>query len=156
MTKIRNKTIIKQVLARDLGLCRCCGYKASEVHHVIPLCFGGEDKVNNMISLCYTCHLHAPNTKESFYRYMKEGGARTQIISGKLLNICEEGEIKSKGTIKFQELLNFGRMVLIELKKVDLSNALERYSLLDSNLIEDVDFELIKEIEECVNEVKEQ
>jgi len=136
----RNSKIVKEVLLRDVGLCRCCGFKASEVHHITPLIFGGKDETSNMISLCSTCHRDAPNTKEEFFNYMKSGGARTFMLNGKLLDLCEQAEIESKGVMKFQEVFFMGKKILLYLKKMEASFALERYNFIGCKEIQDVDF----------------
>lgn len=140
MTKIRNLTTVKKVMARDLGLCRCCGFEASEVHHIVPLISGGEDYPSNMISLCWTCHTHAPNSKFEFYQYMKSGGAKTYLSNGKIVDLAEQAELKSNGGIKFQEAFSLGRKVLLSLKKSCAVWAMEKYNPLDCNQVEDVDF----------------
>ncbi len=35
-----------------------------EFHHIIPLIFGGNNKIENCILLCHNCHLAAPNIKD--------------------------------------------------------------------------------------------
>lgn len=79
----RNKALSKKVLNRDSCLCDCCGLEASEVHHVIPLCFGGEDSKENMVSLCHTCHKYAPDSLEEYQEYKRLRGARTWLALGK-------------------------------------------------------------------------
>lgn len=44
------------VLKRDRGLCRPCGKRASEVHHVIFRSLGGKDEARNAIAVCLGCH----------------------------------------------------------------------------------------------------
>jgi hypothetical protein len=153
MTKVRNKTFVNQVLIRDLGLCRCCGFKATEVHHIIPLIFGGEDNVKNMVSLCYTCHIHDPDTKKEFYRYMKEGGAKTSLFFGRTLDFITKQEIESKGVLKFSELLQLSRQVFAWTRECDISYSLENFNVKDSLEVENVDF--TKEIIELKNEFKD-
>lgn len=37
--------------------CELCGSpKKLEIHHIIPLCAGGEDSLNNWICICGCCH----------------------------------------------------------------------------------------------------
>jgi len=140
MTKIRNQTTVKQVLTRDLGLCRCCGFEAGEVHHIVPIIKGGEDAPKNMISLCWTCHIHAPNTKQEFYEYMKSGGARTYMSYGKIIDLAEQAEVKSGGEVKFQEAFTMGRKIMLYFKKSCAIWGSEKYNALDCNQVEDVDF----------------
>jgi predicted HNH restriction endonuclease len=66
----RNPDVVAEVLAQALGKCQRCGAPAPfirksdgspylEVHHKIPLAFGGEDTVENAIALCPNCHREA-------------------------------------------------------------------------------------------------
>lgn len=54
--------IKKATLARDKFTCRCCNMGGEafvsvlDYHHVIPVYAGGDDSVDNGISLCITCH----------------------------------------------------------------------------------------------------
>lgn len=36
--------------------CECCGAKAQEVHHIIPISKGGTNKYDNLVSVCVSCH----------------------------------------------------------------------------------------------------
>lgn len=39
-------------------ICGCCGSKSNlELHHIIPIYLGGEDKYYNLIYLCNDCHI---------------------------------------------------------------------------------------------------
>jgi len=46
------------VVARDMGICRCCGIKTDnyEVHHIKPRCEGGSAHPANLVLLCEDCH----------------------------------------------------------------------------------------------------
>jgi predicted HNH restriction endonuclease len=66
----RNPDVVAEVLAQASGKCQQCGGSAPfirksdgspylEVHHKIPLAFGGEDTVANAIALCPNCHREA-------------------------------------------------------------------------------------------------
>ena len=121
-----------------MGLCRCCGFKASEVHHVIPLTFNGTDDIKNMVSLCSICHKHSPNTKSQFYQYMKKGGAKTIFLLGVISQSSQE--LEGKNGVSFMYYFNLGKKILNSLREIDFSNALENYNLKDSEGIEDVDF----------------
>jgi hypothetical protein len=46
------------VIARDMGICRCCGRKTDnyEVHHIKPRCEGGSDHPANLVLLDEDCH----------------------------------------------------------------------------------------------------
>ena len=48
---------IKRQLLQKVKQCELCGNDRNlEVHHIIPLCCGGEDSIDNMIVVCSTCH----------------------------------------------------------------------------------------------------
>lgn len=71
--------IKKATLARDKFICQCCQrggesfVDALDFHHVLPVFLGGNDSVDNGITLCLTCHhlvhnysfgdLHLPQQK---------------------------------------------------------------------------------------------
>ena len=59
------------VLKRDKNVCRKCGKPAKEIHHIIPLRKGGENKIENLITLCKRCHNIADNL---YFKY----GLRSQ------------------------------------------------------------------------------
>lgn len=64
-------------------LCEVCQLRPpSEVHHITPRYKGGNDDEQNLVDLCSACHHFAPNDKESFQRYKKNGGI--QIVNMKL------------------------------------------------------------------------
>jgi predicted HNH restriction endonuclease len=63
----RNPDVIAEVLIRADGVCEKCNQHAPlkratvgtpflEVHHIIRLADGGEDKVDNTIAVCPNCH----------------------------------------------------------------------------------------------------
>ena len=48
----------KAALFRDRAQCQDCGHKSHRVHvhHITPRSEGGEDKLENLTTLCPTCH----------------------------------------------------------------------------------------------------
>jgi 5-methylcytosine-specific restriction protein A len=46
----------QQILTRDHRRCHKCGGHATEVDHVIPLCFDGADHPHNLAAICTPCH----------------------------------------------------------------------------------------------------
>ena len=85
--KKRNQTLKKKAFKRDDFTCQKCKIqdktaKILEVHHIIPLCYGGKDELSNLITLCSDCHHFAPDKKEDFDEYMKEecDGTMTTLI----------------------------------------------------------------------------
>ena len=52
------------VINRD-GRCRKCrSYRASHVHHIIPLGRGGTNRIDNLLLLCRECHLRSHGVSE--------------------------------------------------------------------------------------------
>ena len=49
------------VKLRDKGLCRCCGKRGEDAHHLIYRSHSGASTLNNLVWLCRTCHseIHA-------------------------------------------------------------------------------------------------
>lgn len=44
-------------LLQEHSFCELCGDKRNlEVHHIIPVCCGGSDNIDNLIVVCGTCH----------------------------------------------------------------------------------------------------
>jgi 5-methylcytosine-specific restriction endonuclease McrA len=47
----------EQVLRRDAGRCQTCGSMSNlEVHHQEYRSHSGEDRADNLITLCHVCH----------------------------------------------------------------------------------------------------
>lgn len=62
--KILDPILRRSIEARDEGMCQCCGFGKGEpdfmgvfqVHHIIPVMYGGSDNKGNLILLCTNCH----------------------------------------------------------------------------------------------------
>ena len=53
----RDSKLRYKVLIRDHHRCqRCWEENLLEVHHIVALCDGGEDTIDNCITLCRPCH----------------------------------------------------------------------------------------------------
>ena len=130
----RDKRLVRLVLRRDIGLCRCCGFKGDEVHHIVPLSLGGIDEIENMITLCGECHRNAPNTLEEFKEYMRKGGSRLYKIIGKIVLDMEEKKVP------FNEYYSLMLKVISYLRQVDINNAIETYGIKESLEIKDIKF----------------
>ena len=85
--KKRNQTLKRKTFERDNFTCQKCKTQDKtgrdlEAHHIIPLCFGGEDNLSNLITLCTDCHHYAPNKKEDFGEYLSEemDGTLTTLV----------------------------------------------------------------------------
>lgn len=50
------KSITDQVLRRDGYRCKCGSTDRLTVDHIIPHAQGGPTTLNNLITLCFTCH----------------------------------------------------------------------------------------------------
>jgi 5-methylcytosine-specific restriction endonuclease McrA len=49
--------LCRKVLQRDHYRCRACGYRANlTVHHVRFRSHGGEDSIQNLLTVCAGCH----------------------------------------------------------------------------------------------------
>lgn len=54
-----NRNIRARVLKRDNFRCISCGgIENLDVHHLFPKSYGGEDRLENLITLCAECHPH--------------------------------------------------------------------------------------------------
>jgi len=133
MTSLRNKSIRDQVLYRDFHLCRCCGFKANEAHHIIPIIYKGEDKPENMVALCHFCHKHSPDTESEFIEYIKKGGAFTAYLLGKAV---KELEYKK---LDFQIYFPLAKEMIKWLRECDINNAIENHNLLTAQSIPEAD-----------------
>ena len=71
------KKVYEIVAERDDYLCRVCGRKANDVHHIIFRSHGGKDEPDNLICLCRQCHeaAHADERvwRDTFQTMLKEG-----------------------------------------------------------------------------------
>jgi hypothetical protein len=60
LVQSKRKKLRLAVFERDGGLCRMCGVDQSEsewhADHVVPLCEGGIDSLDNLRTLCVPCH----------------------------------------------------------------------------------------------------
>lgn len=70
-----SRTIKAIALKRDEGKCRKCGVLSLglEAHHIIPVCYGGKETIDNYIMLCYLCHYFAPYNPKEFLIYLNTG-----------------------------------------------------------------------------------
>jgi predicted RNase H-like nuclease (RuvC/YqgF family) len=75
--KIIPKKIRIEVLERDEYRCRDCRCKSSvyNLHHIIPRSEGGEETVDNLITLCEHCHIER-HKGEDITRLMKSRMAK--------------------------------------------------------------------------------
>jgi len=79
--KIASK-VRRKVRDRDHGRCRLC-HRAGEniqVHHIVYRSEGGDHDIENLISLCYSCHEKVHSDKKTYQRSLlemisRQGGA---------------------------------------------------------------------------------
>ncbi len=58
--------------------CAHCGRRiATEVHHPLPRCYGGQNTPDNQEPLCFHCHKQAHASKGDWQRWGRTGGKRT-------------------------------------------------------------------------------
>lgn len=83
-TELRAKRKISyhKIRKRDGNKCQVCDWRGKEAHHIVPIMYGGEDTMENMVWLCRECHKHTPHTKEEFEAYKLTGGRRRLRILG--------------------------------------------------------------------------
>lgn len=77
------REVSKLVKARDKGLCRCCGKRGDDAHHLIYRSHGGTNSAANLIWCCRKCH---------------------QDIHAKLIKVDWGGKVPSQ-TVKFTRLI---------------------------------------------------
>lgn len=70
----------RTVLERDGLICQACGDIGDQVHHIQPLCFGGEDSPLNAITLCDDCHRDAPDDWRCFVSFQRESLRNQKLV----------------------------------------------------------------------------
>lgn len=48
---------IRDKYSREHPNCEICGEPTEEVHHIVPLCDGGDHRRENLMALCPVCHV---------------------------------------------------------------------------------------------------
>lgn len=106
--KILDPVIRRSVESRAGGACECCGYGAGEpdlmgvfqVHHIIPVQYGGTDSKNNLILLCHNCHKLAHDYETSRFTpdqetYDRLNEVKRIVVLGNMLLIMRKMAIKT-------------------------------------------------------------
>lgn len=73
------------ILAEKQGPCRLCGAPPpSQMHHLIPRDRGGADVAENLIPLCYLCHLNVENRDPDYCARLVESTWENQPEPGRM------------------------------------------------------------------------
>ena len=68
----RSSSVRKKALDIYQYKCANCGTSSNvELHHIVPLAFGGNDIISNMIPLCHACH-NATHHAKSISKYTRK------------------------------------------------------------------------------------
>jgi 5-methylcytosine-specific restriction endonuclease McrA len=60
-------------LIRKDGICRRCGRRDNlAVHHIIPLSQGGRTNINNLVTLCFSCHKIVEDQTRNVHRMISD------------------------------------------------------------------------------------
>lgn len=124
-SKIRNDYIKKH------PACHYCGKEAKHVHHIIPIVVGGDNRENNLISLCLECHslIHNKNFSGTWKEAQRlgieraklegkfKGGQRKKLSKSLYFSLKEQYETKQITKKEFAELLNVSRPTLNKILK---------------------------------------
>ena len=88
-----------EVFSRDKFSCQKCGFKGRseelEVHHIKMRVDGGQDIIDNLVTLCFICHYYAPDNDEDFNIYLNE-----KIDGNLLITFRNSQKFTSKRTKK--------------------------------------------------------
>jgi hypothetical protein len=89
--EVSNK-VKKQIIERDGNKCLKCGIGVNlEIHHITPLCLGGDNQKENLATLCFKCHKQAPDDKINFEKYVQihlpPNLAKSRIITKAMISI---------------------------------------------------------------------
>lgn len=94
-TKLAYTSHNARILAKQK--CVLCGNTTIDVHHIVPRSMGGKDCEDNLIALCFDCHLKAHNgdfsnrhgINEELQSRLKEIN-KNQVSASKLLDPVQE------------------------------------------------------------------
>lgn len=57
LTNKKYRELAEKVLKRDCNRCQNCGcYTESPPHHIVYKSQGGDDIIDNLVTLCWRCH----------------------------------------------------------------------------------------------------
>lgn len=107
-----NRPLLKKGTTNEHGLCcvNCGRLESIELHHIVPLFLGGENRPSNIVPLCHSCHMaahHGRNMKE--YRNNNYSGRPHKISYDEALPILEEYFNGNIGTKEANEKLGYSK-----------------------------------------------
>ena len=97
--------------------CLYCGRTATEYHHIVPRHMGGDNRLENIVPLCYECHKKA-HSKRSCGSHKDMGRKPIETPD----NFDEVASMYLNNQIRLQDALD-----MTDLKKHAFYNALARY-----------------------------
>lgn len=86
-------SLTRVMASRTLGqVCFNCGCsECIELHHIVPLEFGGTNNISNIAVLCHKCHMAIHNGKSrKIYHNVKVGGRPHNVTSEELEDALED------------------------------------------------------------------
>lgn len=129
-----NKYSLKKEIISAHGTCciNCGRSETIELHHIVPLFLGGENRPSNIVPLCHSCHMaahHGRHMKE--YRNNNYAGRPVKISYDEALPILEEyfnGDIGAKEAVNklgYSEKCHLADMPLV--KKYKKENGIIKF-----------------------------
>lgn len=92
---------IRRVLLKENIRCELCGSRRGlDVHHIIPRCVGGDDKLDNLIVICSGCH--GKLTPKSMLTRI---GLHKAKCNGKQLGQKTGAKLVTKKSIRAKEII---------------------------------------------------
>lgn len=106
-----------QIIKAKGNKCIYCGKIATEYHHIVPRHMGGDNRLQNIVPLCYECHKKA-HSKRSCESHKDMGRKPIETPD----NFNEIADLYLDNYIRLQDALE-----LTKLKRHAFYNMLERY-----------------------------
>jgi len=70
-SKVKNQANFHKCKEIDEYKCRVCGsYSNISAHHIVNRSLGGDDKLSNLITLCFHCHRDIHDGRFDFREYL--------------------------------------------------------------------------------------
>jgi hypothetical protein len=137
----------RRVLERDDFKCLKCGRMRNlEIHHIMPVVYGGIDIFHNLITLCSGCHRFAPNDPVEFFKWacksIPHEMEQSKVITKVICQIVEKNAIKGPEAIE-----GFIDSIYSDLWKVYVSNDINELAKFFNNYFEDKDKHIINTLQ---------